>query len=113
MELKDLQSQDVNQFINNYRTALKDQYDASMKTLNQQRENDYAKIMAGANRTGMMYSNFPQQTKIKYDTQSFYPTAIKTYQTYQSSLDKLRENALNLYNQNKKINEAIADLNDL
>ena len=112
MELKDLQGQDVNQFIKNYRDALQAQYDASISSLNQQRKNDFAGIMAGANKSGMMYSNFPQRSKIQYDTQSFYPTAIKTRQTYQTALDKLRANAVNLYNQNKSIAEAIADLNE-
>lgn len=112
MELKDLQGNDINQFIKNYRDALQAQYDASVSSLNQQRKNDFAGIMAGANKSGMLYSNFPQRSKIQYDTQSFYPTAIKTRQSYQTALDKLRSNALNLYNQNKSIAEAIADLNE-
>lgn len=113
MELKDLQGNDINQFIENYRKSLGSQYDASMAALNQQRKNDFTSIMAGANKSGMLYSNFPQRDKIKYDTQSFYPTAIKARQSYQTALDKLRANAISLYNQNKSINEAIADLNEI
>ena len=112
MELKDLQGNDINQFVQNYRNALQSQYDASVANLNQQRKNDFATIMSGANKAGMMYSNFPQRSKIQYDTQTFYPTAIKKRQSYQTALDKLRENTLNLYNQNKTIAEAIADLNE-
>lgn len=110
MELKDLQGNDVNQFIKNYRDALEKQYNASLNALRQQRVNDYSTIMSGANKAGMMYSNFPQRTKIQYDTQSYYPTLANTYQSYQTSLDKLRKNAVDLYNQNKTIAEAIADL---
>ena len=112
MELKDLQGNDINQFIKNYRESLQAQYDASVNSLRQQRVNDFAGIMSGANKSGMMYSNFPQRSKLQYDTQSFYPTAIKTRQSYQTALDKLRANALDLYNQNKTISEAIADLNE-
>lgn len=112
MELKDYQDNDINQFIRNYRDSLKAQYDAGVNAINAQRQNDFTTLMSNANRAGMMYSNFPQRDKIKYDTQTFYPTAIKTYQSYQSALDKLRQNALNLYNQNKSIQEAIDELNE-
>lgn len=113
MELKDLQGNDINQFIQNYRNSLKQQYDAGVNAINAQRRNDYTTLMSNANRAGMLYSNFPQRDKIKYDTQTFYPTLTKGYQSYQSALDKLRANAINLYNQNKSIQEAIADLNEM
>lgn len=112
MELKDLQGQDVNTFISNYRKALGHQYNAGNAALQQQRTNDFANIMAGANKSGMLYSNFPQRTKIQYDTQTLYPAMVKSAQTHQSSLDKLRANAVNLFNQSKTIEEAIADLNE-
>lgn len=111
MDLKDYKGNDINQFIKNYRDTLQAQYDAGMNTLQNQRRNDFSTIMAGANKAGMLYSNFPQRSKIQYDTQTFYPTAIKGYQSYQTALDKLRANAINLYNQNKTIQEAIDDLN--
>lgn len=113
MEFKDLQGNNIMDFVTNYRKALGQQYDASVNNLNQQRTNDYAAIMSGANKAGMMYSNFPQRSKIQYDTQSYYPGLISLRQSYQSALDKLRSNTLDLYNQNKSINEAIADLNKL
>lgn len=112
MEIKDLQGNDINQFIKNYRDSLQAQYDASVNDLGQQRRNDFATIMSGANKSGMLYSNFPQRSKIQYDTQTFYPSAIKARQSYQTALDKLRANAISLYNQNKSIAEAIADLNE-
>ena len=111
MELKDLQGNDINQFIKNYRDGLDAQYAASVNDLQQQRKNNFSEIMAGANKAGMLYSNFPERSKLQYDTQSYYPTAIKTHQTYQTALDKLRANAIELYNKNKTIAEAIADLN--
>lgn len=112
MDLTTPTGENVNTFIENYRNALKSQYDASQAALNQQRRNDFATIMSGANKAGMMYSNFPQRSKIQYDTGTYYPAQIKAYQSYQSALDKLRQNALSLYNQNKTIEEAIADLNE-
>ena len=111
MDLKDYQGNDINKFIKNYRDALQSQYDAQTAALNQQRKNDFSNIMSGANKAGMMYSNFTSRDKTKYDTSNFYPSQIKTYQSYQSALDKLRTNALALYNQNKAIQEAIDDLN--
>lgn len=111
MELKDLQGNDINKFIQNYRDALSAQNAAATATLNQQRLNDQQAIMAGANKAGMLYSNFPARSKIQYDTQTYYPSLIKTQQSYQTALDKVRANALNLFNQNKTIAEAIADLN--
>lgn len=112
MNLEDLQGNDINEFIQNYRDSLQAQYDSGVASLNQQRKNDFASIMSGANKAGMMYSNFPQRSKIQYDTSSFYPTMIKTRQSYQTALDKLRSNAISLYNQNKTIQEAIDDLNE-
>lgn len=112
MNLEDLQGNDINEFIQNYRDSLQAQYDSGVASLNQQRKNDFANIMSGANKAGMMYSNFPQRSKIQYDTSSFYPTMIKSRQTYQTALDKLRSNAISLYNQNKTIQEAIDDLNE-
>lgn len=111
MELKDLQGQDISKFIKNYRDALSEQYQTGLSTLEQQRKNDFATIMSGANKAGMMYSNFPTRSKVQYDTQTYYPSTTKAYQTYQTALDKVRANALSLYNQNKSIAEAIADLN--
>lgn len=82
-----------------------------MQNLDNTRRNDFATIMSGANKAGMMYSNFPQRSKIQYDTQSYLPNQIKTQQTYQTGLQKLRENIISTSNQLKTINDAIAELN--
>jgi hypothetical protein len=37
---------------------------------------------------------------------------VKSAQTHQTALDKVRANAVDLFNQNKTIEEAIADLNE-
>lgn len=101
----------VDPFINAYRNSLERQRDLSLQNLNNQRTLDQRSIMAGANKAGMMYSNFPQRDKIKYDTQTYMPGQIKIQQGYQTGLQKLRENIINTSNQLKSINEAIADLN--
>lgn len=113
MELKDLQGNDIDQFVRNYRKSLGEQYDAGVATLNQQRANDFAGIMAGSNKAGMLYSNFPERSKMQYDTQTYLPGFIKLRQNYQSGIDKLRANVVDLFNQSKSINEAIADLNEI
>lgn len=101
----------VDPFINAYRDSLERQRDLSMQSLDNTRRNDFATIMAGANKAGMLYSNFPQRDKIKYDTQSYVPNQVKIQQGYQTGLQKLRENTINMANQLKTINEAIAELN--
>ena len=104
-------SDTVDPFINAYRDSLERQRDLSMQNLDNTRRNDFATIMAGANKAGMMYSNFPQREKIKYDAQNYTPNQVKIQQSYQTGLQKLRENTINMANQLKTINEAIAELN--
>lgn len=101
----------VDPFISAYRDSLERQRDLSMQNLANTRRNDFATIMAGANKAGMLYSNFPQRDKIKYDTQNYVPNQVKIQQGYQTGLQKLRENTINMANQLKTINEAIAELN--
>lgn len=104
-------SDTVDPFINAYRDSLERQRDLSMQNLDATRRNDFASLMAGANKAGMLYSNFPQRDKIKYDAQSYVPNQVKIQQGYQTGLQKLRENTINMANQLKTINEAIAELN--
>lgn len=100
-----------NEFLKQYRDALKNQYDASLSSLNQQYRNNQASIMSAANEKGMMYSNFPQRSKIQTET-DYLNNASKLHSTYQTGLDKLRNNAVNAYNQIKAYEEAISDLNE-
>lgn len=101
----------VDPFINAYRESLDKQNALAMQNLDNTRRNDFATIMSGANKAGMMYSNFPQRSKIQYDTQTYMPNQIKTHNTYQTGLQKLRENIISTSNQLKTIDEAIAELN--
>lgn len=98
-------------FYNQYRDSLKQQYDAQKAALDQQRTNDYAGIMASANTGGMMYSNLPARSKVKYDTKTYNPAVAKAYSTYQTGLNKLRNNAVSYQNQVRAYQEAIDDLN--
>ena len=106
----DYQNNDVNEFIRNYRDSLQAQRDAAFKQLEQQRRNSYATIMGSANKAGMLYSTWPMREKIKYDTGTYYPARIKTQTSYQTGLDALRNNAVNLWNQIKAYREATKDL---
>lgn len=101
----------VDPFITQYRDALERQRDLSKQYIDNQRRNDFAGIMSNANTAGMMYSNFPQRSKLQYNTSTYEPNLVKIHNTYTTGLDKLRSNTLNLYNQVASINEAIANLN--
>ena len=105
--------QELDPFITAYRDSLERQRDLSLQNLANQRKLDQTAIMTGANKAGMMYSNFPQRSKIQYDTQTYLPGQVKIQQGYQTGLQKLRENIINTSNQLKSINEAIADLNKI
>lgn len=100
------------QFYKNYRDSLKQYRDASMNQLQQQRSNDFAGIMSSANKSGMLYSNLPQRTKIQYDTSKYYPAMVGVQNTYQTGLDSLRTQGAGLANQIKYYQEAIADMNE-
>lgn len=102
--------ENVNDFITNYRQALQGQRDSAIKQLEQQRRNNYASIMGAANRRNMLFSNFPQREKIKYNAQTFMPAYAKVQSSYTTALDALRNNAVKLWNQIKSYNEATSDL---
>jgi DNA repair ATPase RecN len=101
----------LDEFVKNYREALDRQYETNSQALAQQRENTQRSIMAGANKMGMLYSNFPVRDKMIYDQQTYLPSQVKLQQTYRTGLDKLRENYASMSNQLKNLNEAIAELN--
>lgn len=109
----DYQGNDINLFIKNYRDSLKAQKDSVNKQLQQTRKNYQASLMGAANRRGMMYSNFPQREKLKYDTDTYNPALVKNQTSYQTGLDTLRNNAVTLWNKIQAYNEAIEDYNSL
>lgn len=100
----------VDEFFLNYKNALKAQRDSTIKQLEQQRRNDYASIMGAANRRGMLYSNFPEREKIKYNVATFMPAYVKANTSYTTGLDSLRANMVNFWNQKKAYDEAAAEL---
>lgn len=106
----DYMSNDINAFIRNYRNALQAQRDSANKQLEQQRRNYYTSIMGAANRRGALYSNLTTREKTKYDTSTYYPAYIKNQTNYMTGLDSLRNNAVNLWNQIRSLNEATEDL---
>jgi hypothetical protein len=97
--------EETQSFIDKYRDALGVQRDLSLQNIENSRRNAYQSIMSNANSAGMMYSNFPERSKIQYDTNVYMPNRIKAQTTYQTGLDKLRNNVVDtLY--------SIADLRD-
>lgn len=100
-------------FYQNYRDSLDRQYQSAVQNLEQQRKNAQASIMGGANRAGMMYSNFPARAKIQYDQKNYQPALIKAFDSYKTGLDTLRQNILKYQNSIAEIQDSIAHLNSL
>ena len=101
----------VKDFYQNYRDSLDRQYQSNLQNLDQQRKNSQATIMSGANKSGMMYSNFPQRSKIQYDTETYEPAITKLNTSYRSGLDTLRENMVNYQNTISQLKKSIDELN--
>lgn len=106
-------TEQINDFYKNYRESLSRQYEVAKQNLEQQRKNAQASIMSGANKAGMLYSNFPERMKIQYDIGTYTPAYVKLHSTYQTGLDKLRSNILNYQNSIRSIQEAIGELNSI
>lgn len=109
----------VNKIIDNYRESfakdqdyLNRQRDLEMMNLENTRRNQFTGIMGAANKAGMMYSNFPERTKYQYDMEEYLPGRVKIQNTYQTGLDKLRSNTVNLVNTLAGLKESISDLNE-
>ena len=104
---------EIKDFYQNYKDSLDRQYQARLQQLAQQRKNAQTSIMSGANKTGMMYSNFPARAKVQYDQQTYQPAQVKLGTTYQTGLDTLRNNILKYHNSIAEIQDSIAHLNSM
>lgn len=100
-------------FYKNYRESLSRQYEVAKQSIEQQRKNAQQSIMSSANKSGMLYSNFPTRAKIQYDTNTYQPAAIKLGTTYRTGLDTLRNNITNYQNSIAEIQADIANLNSM
>ena len=103
----------IKDFYQNYREMLSRQYETAKQNLDRQRENDFASIMSGANKAGMLYSNFPERSKIQYDAGTYMPNLVKINNTYLTGLSDLRNNVLKYSNSIAEIQDAIANLNSM
>lgn len=103
----------IKSFYQNYRDSLDRQYQSAMQALDQQRKNAQTTIMSGANKAGMMYSNFPARSKIQYDQNTYQPSMIKLNTSYRTGLDALRNNILKYQNSIAEIQDSIAHLNSM
>lgn len=107
-----MDNNEIQSFIDNYRDALGRQRDLDFQAIDNERRNAFQNIMSSANTSGMMYSNFPERSKIQYDTNVYMPNQIKAQNTYQTGLDALRNNVTNTYNSIKDLQDAAKALND-
>ena len=103
----------IKSFYQNYRDSLDRQYQSALQSLDQQRKNAQTSIMGGANKAGMLYSNFPARSKIQYDQNSYQPAWVKLQNSYQTGLDTLRSNILKYQNSIAEIQDSIAHLNSM
>lgn len=101
----------VDDFIKAYRESLIRQYDSNRALIDNTRDTYETNLMGNANARGMMYSNFPQRDKLKYQTTTYMPNVVSARNSYQTGIDKIRSNAVSVANNIKTIEEAIADLN--
>ena len=106
-------TEQIKDFYQNYRDSLDRQYQTAKQSLEQQRKNAQTSIMSGANKAGMLYSNFPMRSKIQYDQETYQPAQIKLQTSYQTGLDQLRNNILKYQNSIAEIQESIAHLNSM
>lgn len=111
-KLNEYSSDNLGDFMSNYRTALEEQRTADLNALDNQRNLAYTGIMTGANRRGLLHSNFPTRDKLRYDVETYEPAKVKVQQTYQTGLDTLYNNAAKYLNQIKSYREKTSDLND-
>ena len=108
-----METQQIKDFYQNYRDSLDRQYQSALQSLEQQRKNAQSSIMSGANKAGMMYSNFPTRAKIQYDQNTYQPAIIKLNTSYRTGLDTLRNNILKYQNSIREIQDSIANLNSM
>lgn len=108
-----MDTQQIKDFYQNYRDSLDRQYQSALQSLEQQRKNAQTSIMSGANKAGMLYSNFPERAKIQYDINTYTPAYTKLHTTYQTGLDQLRNNILKYQNSIRNIQESINQLNSM
>lgn len=106
-------TEQIKDFYQNYRDSLDRQYQSGLQNLEQQRKNAQTSIMGGANKAGMLYSNFPARSKIQYDTNTYQPAQIKLQTSYTTGLDQLRNNILKYQNSIAEIKDSIAHLNSM
>lgn len=85
-------------YLKNYREALRNLYASTRQNQDNTRDLKYGNIMSSANTAGMMYSNFPERSKMQYVANTYIPSTAKAYTTYTTGLDTLRRNIANTYN---------------
>ena len=105
--------EETQSFIDRYADALGVQRDLDLQGLDNARRNAYTNIMSNANSAGMMYSNFPERSKIQYDTNVYEPAKNKINSAYVTGLDTLRNNITDSLNTVAHYRDEIAALNKI
>ena len=105
--------EETQSFIDRYADALGVQRDLDLQGLDNARRNAHTNIMSNANSAGMMYSNFPERSKIQYDTNVYEPSNNKINSDYVTGLDTLRNNITDSLNTVAHYRDEIAALNKI
>lgn len=101
--------QTIKPFFEQYRDAQKVQYDTQKNLLDEQRRQQQASIMSQMNQAGLLNSNFGQRAQIQYNTNTYMPALTNLRSSYQSGLDSIRQQGVDLANQIRYYQDATAD----
>lgn len=85
--------------------------DNQINQLNQQRNIAHDQMAVGANASGLLFSNLPSTSQIKYDAQTYVPNVAKANQTYLTTMDKIIGKGQQYKQTFDKLNEAIMEAN--
>ncbi len=80
------------------------------KALEQTRRNQLAGTASALSSRGLLNSGTMPLKTVQYDTATFIPESTKIDQTYQTSIDTMRNNSAKLYNQLLQADNTITQL---
>ncbi len=101
---------DVQQYIDNFNSALDADTATQERALRQQRLNQFAGINEAANSSGVLFSNLPELKQVQYDAETYIPGLNEIRTTALTTRDKIAENARSIMNKIFGLRAATSDL---